>query len=360
MKVCLLHDFFNKRGGGEMLVLNLARALNADIYTGFVDEKNTYDEIKNFRVFEIGKSIKSDGLRTIYLMRKFSKLKLDYDFYIFSGTNCITAVDNNKPNILYCHTPPRFLYDLRGWFDKNTGFLGRLGLRALRWYVKPRDQACIRQFDWIVANSENVRQRLLKYYGKEVYEKSSVIYSIVDLNKNRYLGQSDFYLSMGRLDEFKRIDVIIEAFKKMPDKRLVVISSGPQLEKIKKLTSGYSNIEILGWVSEAKKAELLGKCIATIYIPMDEDMGLSVLESFSAGKPCVGANEGGVKELIDKRTGMLIEPSIDGVIDAVKKMTPLAAKSMKNNCLKKASMFTEKIFVNKIKKHIKEIQSKKS
>jgi glycosyltransferase involved in cell wall biosynthesis len=357
MRIALIHDYFadpGKSGGGEKLAITLARAFDADIYTGYIDKG--FKGLEGFRVKEIATKIKTNGLKTIYLMEKFKRLKLDYDFYIFSGTNCITASENHHPNILYCHTPPRYLYDLKKWFDSNTGFFGRIGLRFLRWYVYSRDQYYMRKFDKIVTNSECVRLRLMKYYGKDLYEKAITVYSFVDINKFKYSSTGDFYLSTARLDKLKRIDIIVNTFKQLPDKKLYIISSGPELDSIKKMAEGYDNIKILGWIPERKMLELLGSCIATIQIPISEDLGLGPIESMASGKPCIGSNEGGLKEtIIDKKTGLLVDINANATKNlarAVEYMTPERAKSMRKNCENRAKIFSEKNFINSMKKEI--------
>ena len=209
MRVALFHDYFAKKGGGERLALGLAKGFDADIYTGYVDRANTFEEIKDFRVTEIGRKL-PEGLSTLYLMRKFAQLRLTgYDLYIFSGTMCISAVEHHKPNLLYCHTPPRFMYDLYDRFMEETPFFKRCALWLLTKYLKPKDQYYMRQFDKIMVNSGHVKERLLKYYGKAVYEKDDVVYSLIDLKKFVYKGEGDFYLSYGRLDKLKRVDMII-------------------------------------------------------------------------------------------------------------------------------------------------------
>ncbi len=351
MRVAILHDYFNKMGGGERVVLGMAKAFDADIYTGFVNHENTYESIKDYNVKEIARDIGIGGIRNIHLMNRFSKLELDYDFFIFSGNMCISAVEKNKPSLLYCHTPPRFMYDLREWFMKNSNFFQRVFLELLTMYMKPKDQHYMRQFDRIVVNSKNVQQRLLKYYGKDVYDKDEVVYSMIDQSKFTYKKTGDFFLSFGRLDKLKRVDVIVRAFQKMPEKKLVVVSGGPELENIKEMAKDYANIEVLGYVSDQKLFNLVGTCLATIYIPVNEDMGLTPLESNSAGKPCIGANEGGPTELIKhNKTGWLIEPDEKSLIETVQKITPEKVNNMRKDCEEWADNFSEDKFIARIRK----------
>ena len=355
MKIAILHDFFDKHGGGEKLILTLAKDLNADIYTAYVDPDKTHSEIMSFNVVEIAKKIKLGGLKTIYLMKKFEALELDgYDFYIFSGTNCITASKKHHPNLIYVHTPPRYLYDLKEWFDSNTGFLGRIGLRFLRWYVYPKDQYYMRQFDKILTNSENVRQRILKYYDRELYNKSEVVYTAID-TKKFYYKKPEFYLSTSRLDPLKRIDLVIRAFKEINEK-LFIVGTGPEESKLKKLAKGCDNIKFIGTVNEKELLDLYSRCKATIVAAIDEDLGLASIESQAAGKPVIAVREGGLMETVNTKTGIFFEPNVDSLKKAIDRFEKI--KWNKKEIQKKVIRFDRNIFIKKMKKIIDEIIDK--
>ncbi len=320
MRIAVLHDYFALRGGGERLIINLARALDADVYTGFVDRKNTFD-MSGIKVTQIGKKISNPFLRAIYLMEKFSRLDLrgKYDFFVFSGTLCISAA-RNKPNLIYLHTPPRHMYDLKEWFGKNTGFLGRIGLRMLHRYLYPRDQRYMRQFDVICPNSENVKERVKRFYGTGPYSKCRVVYTGIETKKFYSMKSSGFYLSASRLDKLKRIDIIIEAFKKMPQKKLLIAGSGPEERKLKQQALGAENIEFLGPVSDGRLMDLYARCSGVISANVDEDLGLSAIECQAAGKPAIVVREGGFREtVIGNKTGLFFEPNAGSLIKAVSK-----------------------------------------
>ena len=105
--------------------------------------------------------------------------------------------------------------------------------------------------------------------------------------------QKDYYLSFARLADAKRVDRVVEAFKKLPEKKLVIIygENDPQRQKIFDLASGYKNIEFVTLPGNVGFTDYVGNAIATIYIPIDEDFGMSPVESMSAGKPVLGVNE---------------------------------------------------------------------
>ena len=139
----------------------------------------------------------------------------------------------------------------------------------------------------------------------------------------------------------------------MPDKKLVVASGGPELDKIKKLAEGHPNITILGWITDAQLLEYLGKCLATIYIPIREDFGMSAVESMQAGKPVIGVAEGGLLEIItDQKNGLLLPPDSTtyDLQEALKKITPDLARQMESECYSTAQKFSEKTFIEQMKK----------
>jgi glycosyltransferase involved in cell wall biosynthesis len=354
MRIAILHDYFDKMGGGERLIVNLAKAINADIYTGFCDYQKTHKELQKLNVTEIGTLLKRGGLRTIYLMEKFKKLKLDYDFFIFSGTVCISAAKNNHPNILYLHTPPRHMYDLKQWFYNNSNFFQRIGLKLLHYYLYPRDQFYMGQFDRLCPNSENVKKRVLKYYGKKLYDKCEVVYTGVESKKFYYKKSEDFYLSTSRLDPLKRVDLIINAFRHMPDKKLFITSTGPEESRLKQLARNCNNIEFLGSVSHEKILDLYARCRATVTAAVDEDLGLTPIEGQISGKPAIVVREGGLMEsVIENKTGISFEPNEVSLIEAIKK-----AEKMKWNhgfIQKRAKRFDIAVFVDHIKKIVKEV-----
>jgi len=245
---------------------------------------------------------------------------------IFSGSLSLLAHKQIAgPKILYCHTPPRLLYDQRDFYFSQTAFLNRPAMMVLMYLYQKVYEDAVRAMDIIIANSENVQKRIKQYLSAD----SVVVYPPCDTTGFEWLGQEDYYLSTARPDLLKRVDVIVKAFLKMPDKKLVVVSGGSELGRIRKLAQDALNIKILGWVDEKRLAQLTGKCIATIYIPKDEDFGMSPVESMAAGKPVIGVAEGGLLETVKEgEPGILINVSqfYEVVIQAVMKMTPAREK----------------------------------
>ncbi len=355
MKIAIFHDYFDKIGGGERLVINLAKKLNADIYTGFIDHKKTlsFDGIK-IKSLGVNKRLPK-LIRNIKISKLFEKHKFPkYDCYIFSGLWCISAVKNNKPNILYLHTPPRFIYDLKNYYLKNSNIIEKRILKKLIKYWKPKDIFYIKSFNVICPNSENVKRRVLKYYGKDVYKKCEVVYTGIQSKEFVFKKYGEFYLSTSRLDQLKRIELIINAFNGLPEKKLIITGVGPEERKLKKLAENNRNIKFLGKVSERVLLDLYSNCKATIVASVDEDLGLSAIESQAAGKPVIAVNEGGFKEtVIEGKTGFFFEPNEKSLENAIYKVEN---KKWNHNLIQSHSKkFDIDVFANKIKKVINEI-----
>lgn len=350
----VLHDYFESAEGGGRLSLVLAQAIGADLAYGF--------KLKNHPFFEemlfLGRQYKVSSHTDIQIWRQYkisrafanrTKFLKDYQTAIYSGFYTPLAVHNhrNGKNIYYCHTPPRFLYDQKEFYMSLIKPWQHPILEAFNQYLQPRYEKAVKQMDLVISNSKNVQARIQKYLGID----SVVIHPPCDTEGYKWLGQGDYYLSSARLDPLKRVDLIIEAFKDMPEKKLIMASGGPELEKIIRSTEDIPNIEVLGWVSEDELRQLLGNCIATIYIPVDEDFGMSPVESMAAGKPVIGVAEGGIQEtVIPGETGYLLpaNPSLFDIIKGVLGLSPEDAKAMRPACEERAKAFRKEVFLQKM------------
>lgn len=346
------------KGGGERLVITLAKAIGADVATAFIakDAFNPRDYgIKTRELVKEGFFSNLPGVRHLKVQFSFlfkTGFLKDYDIIIYSG-DCVSAVyrARGKKNIAYIHTPPRHLYDNYDLRLKQYSFLKRQIFKIFVFFNRIRFEKSIKKMDELVVNSETVQERVKKYLNLNV----TVVYPPCDTNRFKWLGQKDYYFSWARLYDVKRVDKIVEAFTLMPDKKLVVASGGPELKKIKKIAKGYDNIKILDWITDEELLELLGNCIATVYIPIQEDFGMSPVESMSAGKPVIGVNEGGLRETVmDGKTGYLIRPdfTVNDIAAAVKKMTREKSLAIRADCEARAKKFSEEKFVGEMRRVI--------
>jgi glycosyltransferase involved in cell wall biosynthesis len=360
-KGIILYDFFAVAGGAERVMLLLAKAFNnVDLCLGYRDANGIPDkETAGIKCYELSKKCDMPPWRIIKLTRAFVSKTVflsGYEWALFSGTIAPMAVKNHQEgrNLLYCHTIPRFAYDLKDYYMNLIPWWQRPLLKALVKYTRPRYEAAVSKMDTIMVNSENVQKRLKTHIGLD----SQVIYPPCETGKFQWLGQDGYYLSTARLENFKRVEMIIRAFLQMPDKKLVVASGGSELDRLRRLAQDSPNIIFTGWTNEEELLKLMGNAIASIYIPIDEDFGMSPVESMAAGKPVIGVREGGLLEtVVHGETGFLIpsNPSEEDLIEAVQKMGLKTARTMRDACEARAAQFDKKIFVEKMYAVLREV-----
>lgn len=368
-RILILHDYFLYRGGGERLVISLAKHLKADVATAFI-AKDAFDPREHgLAVYEFYRErgfTTVPGFRYLQVQLSFllkTKFIKEYDVLIYSG-DCLAGVlrAKGKRNIAYMHTPPRHLYDCYKERLRAYSWWKKLIFIPFAAFNRWRFETLARRLDLIVTNSKNVQERIKQYLKLD----SVVVYPPCDTLPFKNLGQGDpektaegqssgqsYFFSWARLYDVKRVHLIVEAFTKMPDKKLVVASGGPELEHIQELAKGHPNIQVLGWISDEDLLRYVGNCLATIYIPIREDFGMSPVESMTAGKPVIGVAEGGMLEVIeDGKNGVMVESdfTVADLITAVRAMTPEKAKAMEAACYETAKKFTEARFVKEMKK----------
>jgi len=358
-QLIVLHDYFERADGGGRLSTLLVKGLDADLCYGFASLPHPFVQgtLQNPQEIDLKALSNLPLWRQFKLARNFenkTEFLNQYETAIYSGFYTPLAVKQHLrgKNVLYCHTPPRFMYDQKTFYLQQLPWVLRPLLNAFTNWLQPRYEQAVENMDLIIANSQNIQRRIKHYLNKE----STVIYPPCEIERFYWKLQGDYYLSFGRLDPLKRISRIVEAFLEMPDKKLVIASDGSEFNNLKQQIGKAQNISLLGKVNEQTLLELIGNCIATIYIPKDEDFGMSPVESMAAGKPVLGVAEGGLLEsIIHEETGFLLlpDPSVEMIIEGIHYLTPRRALEMKESCEKQAQQFSVERFLNEMKRIIK-------
>jgi len=378
LKVAVIHAFFVPKGGGEKLIFDIRNFYHADLYTGAVDHK-IWDKDKA-ATDSFVKALYDPEYKFVYLhedskvpfwgkiMRQWHflfdpKIKelANYDLVIFSGNIAFVGGRIKKINpktklVMYCHTPPRpFTDQLSSVLESKPVWLRPIFKLFAKWVVFEYRKE-LEVMDLVISNSKNTQSRLKKFVGIDSVD----IFPAVNTNRYEFVDTGDYFISWGRIEPLKRIPLIVEAFAKMPDKKLVICSTGPLkdwlIQQIE--TRNLTNIIYKGLVTDEELSELVGKSLAGIYIPIDEDAGITPIEIMAAGKPVLGVNEGGLKEsVIDGKTGILIpeNPTIDDLIAGVNAMTPDVAFKMKDACLARAKEYDSSVFFEKMNSEIEKV-----
>jgi len=309
-QLAIAHDQFVIRGGGERLGRELALALGADIFTGSTHADSFALSDLPGSVIDLNAASALPGLKTHQLARAFRhKTHALRDYH--TVLPLAIASHPSGRNVFYCHTPPRFIYDKKSHYLSQLNPFAALALRGLNQWFRPQYEKAVERMDLVIANSRHIQQRIRRHLHRD----SVVVYPPCDTRyfaeaSRQSSSQGDFYLSTARLDPLKRVDVIVRAFKRLPHKKLVVASGGSELEKLVQLADGASNIHFTNWLDENHYRQLLGECLATVYLPQDEDFGMSPVESMAAGKPVFCSDHGGLQEtVINGETGFYVDES---------------------------------------------------
>ena len=210
----------------------------------------------------------------------------------FVGKGVITHP--HQLHICYCHSPARYFWGT--WKEYIRDF------PLPRWikYFFPRFFTAYRQWDFfaakrpdiMIANSHFIQESIAKYYKRS----SVVIPPPVDVNRfreGRREKKGDFYLYFGRLVPQKKVDLLIAAFRNMPEKKLIIAGTGRDMEKLKTIAKGAKNILFSGFVEDGDVPALLGSARALLF-PQLEDAGITALEALAAGTPVIAYGKGGV------------------------------------------------------------------
>jgi len=284
-----------------------------------------------------------------------------------------------KPfQICYCHTPPRYLYGYDTSRDSKRPLV-RLYANLVNPFMRYYDFKSSQSVDLFIANSEEVKQRIWKFYRKKavvIYPPENTkhqapIRRLADKSqtKPKFKTQNtkkritDYYLVVNRLVKSKNTDIAVESCQKAGVK-LKIAGEGPEEKNLESRIMNYELkskkkglIELLGYVDEEELVELYQYCKAGVYLPRDEDFGIVPVEAMSFGKPVIGVNGGGVKEtVINGKTGLLVdEARVDLVREAIKKIEIDGTRDAWSIACKKQA---EKFGKERFKKAILEIVNK--
>jgi glycosyltransferase involved in cell wall biosynthesis len=357
MKIAIFHDYFGAIGGGERVVLMIAKILDADIITTDIDAAvRLRPEVP---VISLGPTLKHRGFKQVSAWLKFYRCDFSrhYDFFMFSGNWAHYAAHRHHPNMWYCHTPMRAFYDLYSLFLTRENIISRQEFRIWSHFQRNFDQQSVSHIDTIVTNSKNVQNRIRHTYSRD----AEVIYPPVDTSRFRCTMYGDFWLSVNRLYPEKRIELQIEAFRKMPEENLIIVggyAAGDHASKYAKRIRIHlpPNVTMLGEVPEDMLIDLYARCRGHICTALDEDFGLTPLEAMASGKPVVAMDEGGFRETVTSETGVLTGPSQVNIVNAIKTLSR-NPESYREACIARAREFDLPHFEDRIKKAVENAYS---
>ena len=311
-RVALAHHWLVGMRGGEKVLEQFCLLFpGAPIYTLVSKRSNLSELIRAHPIHESFLQRLPQGPRRYKsLMPLFplavASLRAETDFLFSTDASVIKGISlpANVPHVCYCHSPPRYLWEMQDTYLRQTGglgTLGRLAFRAVTPYVRAFDRKAARRVTHFIANSRFVQQRIQTAYGRD----SSVIYPPVDVQAFEPGREAeDYYLIITELVAYKRVDLAIDAFNRL-GKRLVILGDGPESAALR--ARAKPNIEFLGRQPFAALKDRLERCRAFIY-PQIEDFGITAVEAQAAGRPVLALRQGGALEtVIDGETGLFFD-----------------------------------------------------
>ncbi len=327
MNLAIVHDWIIDIGGAENCLREIYSLFpSGDIYTLVSKEQSLerlsipYSKVKNSFISNFPKAKTKYRNYLMFFPLAIEQFDLSkYDIIISSSHAVAKGVltNSNQLHICYCYTPIRYGWDLYHYYLKEAnltkGIKGKIA-KVILHYIRVWDLSTVNRVDHFIAISKYISRRIKKIYGRD----STVIYPPVNLDKFEvYTQKEDVYLTASRMVPYKKIDLIVEAFSKMPDKRLVVIGDGPNFEKIKKKAG--KNVELLGYQPFEVLKDYMQRSKAFIFAA-EEDFGIVPVEAQACGTPVIAYGKGGVLEtVVGGKTGIFFkEQTVESLVEAVK------------------------------------------
>jgi glycosyltransferase involved in cell wall biosynthesis len=367
MKVALVHDYLREYGGAERVVEVLHEIYpQAPLYTAFVDWENLGSWGKRFSNWDI----RTSWVQKFPLIKKWhSPLRFltpliwesfnlkEYDVIISSSGWYIcrgVITGQNSIHISYIHHPPRNLYGFPTGTKPNL--MVKIYASIINPFLRAYDFSTAQRVDYLVANSKTTETRINKFYRRD----AEVIYPPVNLlefriKNNELRIKEKYYLSVGRLNWAKRIDLAIEACNKL-QLPLKIVGIGKEIDYLKQIAG--STIEFLGAVDDREINKLYEGARALIFCALEEDFGMVPVEAMGHGVPVVALRQGGVMEtVVDGKTGVFFDqPEVSELVNAINKFEKMEINSIA--CIKQAQKFSKEVFVKKIKDFVEEKYNK--
>lgn len=350
--VAIVHDYLNQCGGAERVALELARTWpGSPIYTSLYRPASTFPGFaqEKVRVSPLDKLRVDRGFRALapFYAPAFNSFGvLPQEVVISSSSGWAHAVRTapESVHIVYCHTPARWLYRP----DQHLGrTLGPLLLSPLLGALRRWDRAAARRADVYVANSELVRRRIRRVYGRD----ARVIYPPVDVEKFRPRPRGERLLVVSRLLPYKRVDLVVRAATRAGI-GLDVVGEGPCLHNLREVAG--PTVTFHGRVDESAIVELIESCRA-LCVAGIEDFGIAPVEAGAAGKPVVAFAAGGVLETVKEGVNgaLFSEASEESLLQAVQRTDAIDTSAHELAAM--ANRFSAAVFRQRFKKLVSDV-----
>ncbi|HXT62490.1 MAG TPA: glycosyltransferase [Pyrinomonadaceae bacterium] len=302
-RVALVHDYFVQMGGAERVAEAMHDSFpGAPMYTTVALRQSLPQRLLNAdirtsplqRLPAIDKKFRHYFMLYPFAVEHFDLT--DYDLILSSSSGYAKGVRRrrNAIHVCYCHTPMRWVWRYEDYVARERfGRLSRTLLPMMLWPLRKWDLRASQQPNYYIANSQLVADRIKKIYGREAH----VIPPPIEVNRFHMSNETDdYYLVLSRLMAYKRIDLAIEACKRL-NRRLIVIGDGPDRARLEKIAD--DRIEFLGRQPDKIVNYYAARCRALLF-PGEEDFGMAPLEANASGRPVIAYRGGGAVETVEE------------------------------------------------------------
>ena len=326
-KVALIHEWLVDHSGSEKVLEQMLLVFpEADLFSlvEFLPDE--------LRPFIQNKEVTTSFIQKLPLARKHYRNylplmplaveQLDVSAYdiVISNSHAVTKgviTRSDQLHLCYCHSPMRYAWDLYHQYLGEAGL--RRGVRGtlaklLLHYLRQWDLSTVNRIDHFMANSHYIARRIHKVYRRS----ATVVYPPVDTEGfTLQVAKGNFYLTASRMVPYKRIDLIVRAFARMPDKQLIVIGDGTEMVKVR--AAAGPNVTLLGFQPFAVLKDHLQRAKAFVFAA-EEDFGIIPVEAQACGTPVIAYGRGGSREtIVAEQTGVFFnEQTEDSIIGAVR------------------------------------------
>ena len=326
MKVAIIHYWLVGMRGGEKVVEALCKMFpQADIFTHVYVPDAVSQTIRAHKVTTtfIGSLPKAPRLYKKYLpLMPMALEQIDlrgYDLIISSESGPAKGIipPPNSVHVCYCHSPMRYVWNMFHDYRERSGLITRVAMLPFAHYLRMWDSVSAMRVDNYIANSQNVANRIHRYYHRE----AQVIPPPVDVDGFGMVEADeleDYHLMVGELVAYKRPELAVQAFNRMKAP-LVIIGGGEMLGEIRRIAG--PTISVLGPQPFEVLRHHYARCRALIF-PGEEDFGIVPVEAMASGRPVIAFGRGGATEtVVPGVTGVLFdEQTIESIADAVKRL----------------------------------------
>ena len=320
---------------------------------------------ENRRIYLNNKKTRTSFIQNIPFARKYYRLffplfplaieRLNLERYdvIISSSSCVAkgiTKHKHQLHICYCHSPARYAWDLKKeYLNEITSPLPKKIVSYFFDRLRSWDYRKSQDVDFFISNSDNVRCRILKHYNRE----ATVIYPPVDIDKFELCeDKQDYYLAVNRLVSYKRMELLIHAFQKLPDMRLEIAGVGPAKNKLEKITPG--NVKFLGFIDHQTLINKMKYAKAFLAVA-HEDFGITVVEAQACGTPVIVPRIGGYRETVTEDTGVFLENrSVEHIVKTYREFDARKNGFHKTSFINNVSRFHCKKFRQDFKEFVNE------